>query len=229
MCSSDLKGLALLDEVPGGIRIGIAVSGLPDGVLRIVGATARCGQVGGTTAGLGLFAATDGRFAGVWLTTRADTVDTIASLRIIVEGTQVACRDTIHGQEGIDVCVAYPDACYGRMVLPESLDAVARAGLLVRVTRETGEAPRAIVAATGRWSAGATIILGNAACADGGGRALAHVAIPVGRRLAVTDLRRTLPLREVRSYWILGGKARATDPVCVDTELQSLVRIPEPV
>ena len=223
--TGDVKGLALLDEVPGGIRIGIALAGLPDGFLRVVGATARCGQVGGMTAGLGAFHGTNGSFAGVWVTTRADIVDTIASLRIIVEGTQVACRDTIHGQEGIDVCDEVPDACYGRMILPESLDRMVRAGVLLRITRHDGHAPRAIVAATGDWSVGATIIIGSASCADGGGRPLAHLAIPEGRPLRTIRLRGSLPLTAVRSYWILGGKLRGSDPTCVDTELQSLVTV----
>lgn len=213
----DIDGLVLLDERPAGVRVGIVLEGLPRAGVRLVAATARCGQVGGTTAGLGLLHPFGGRFAGVWVNGTVDSVDAVGSLRLVIGGRRVACANTIHGDEQIDVCEAVPDACYGLMALPERLDQKVLQGILVRITQRDGGPVRFVV---GRASGEVdTVILGDAPCDAGGGDPIARIELPVGvglttGRLALRDAAR------IGSFWfVLGGGT-----LCVDAEVQALVR-----
>lgn len=216
----EVEGLFLLDERPDGIRVAVQLSGLPSTVVRIVAATARCGQVGGSSVRLGIIRPIAGRFAAIWVTTQADAVDPIGSLRLVGRSGLIACANTIHGQEDADVCETVPDACYGEMVLPERMDGKVLRGILARVTQREGEPPRIVIhrvsPETG-W-----VILGDAPCSAGGGEPLATVELPKGVGGTARTLR-GLVLGEVGSFWLVGSGTH-----CVDAELQALVWAPVP-
>jgi len=211
------EGLVLLDEQEDGVRIALALAELPGAAVRLVAATALCGQVGGTSVGLGLVLHARDRFAAVWVTGRTDSVDAIGSLRLVARGEQIACANTIHGDEQIDVCIAVPDACYGLMALPEQLDGKVIRGVVVRVTQREGGLVRMVVGrATPRVG---FVIVGDAPCSAGGGEPLARVRLPDGVGLHT----RTLPIEtpaEIGSFWFAVGTLA---PFCVDAELNALV------
>lgn len=216
----EVEGLFLLDERPDGIRVAVQLSGLPSTVIRIVAATARCGQVGGSSVGLGIIRPIAGRFAAIWVTTQADAVDPIGSLRLVGRNGLIACANTIHGQEDVDVCETTPDACYGEMVLPVRMDGKIVRGILARVTQRDGQPPRIVIhrvsPETG-W-----VILGDAPCSAGGGEPLATVELPQGAG-GTTRTLRGLAIGRIGSYWLVGDGTH-----CVDAELQALVWAPVP-
>lgn len=210
-------GLVLLDEMEGGVRVGIALSDLPRGTVRLVAATARCGEVGGSALSLGLFHHIHGRFAAVWLTGRVDSVAEVGSLQLVARGARIACANTIHGDETPGVCLAGRVPCYGTMIVPEQLDGKVVRGILVRVT-QVGDGPTRIIVARASPRVRA-MLLGDAPCSEGGGEPILRMGFPIG--VGVTVRWPELPeIGRIGSFWLQETNGTTT---CLDAEHQALV------
>ena len=182
------EGIVMLEERSAGVFIGIGMTGVRSRVVSLHGASAPCGDVGFSTVRLGTFHPVDGRFAAGYVSAAADAVDAIRSVRLMAGNALLACRTLVQGdRDGVscDIDPGQPDCPRREYVAPrmgEWFRKLLRLGLIYIVGERLGPGP----ASTGEVIATFLVIrkgaygitLGDASCADGGGKKLAQVSLP---------------------------------------------------
>lgn len=103
------EGIVVLEERPAGVFVGVGLVRVPVRVISILGASAPCGSVGFSTVRLGTVHPVDGRFAAGWISGATDSVDAIASVRIMVGNELIACRTLVRGDRDGVSCDIDPD------------------------------------------------------------------------------------------------------------------------
>jgi len=216
------EGIVLLEERPAGLFVGIGMTDVRVRVVTLLGATAPCGMVGFSTVRLGTFHPVDGRFAAGYVTSAADAVDAIASVRLMAGTTLLACRTLVHGdRDGVscDTDPNQPDCPRLEHVAPEVADfaKLLRLGLIVFLSERPGSAPASagpVVAQllvlrpfVGR------IVFGDAPCADGGGQKLGAIYVPADDTVGVSVMPVTglVTVVDVASVWVRGGPTTCID------------------
>ncbi len=170
------EGIVVLEERPAGLFVGIGMTGVGFRVVTLQGATAPCGTVGFSTVRLGTFHPVGGRFAAGYVSGAADGVDTIASVRLMVGNTVIACRTLAHGDRDGVSCDVDPsqDDCPRIEYIGSRVRYFARLlriGLAVPLIAERPDG-KVVLTILALRKVEYRIVLGDASCAEGGGEQL---------------------------------------------------------
>jgi len=181
------EGIIVLEERPAGVFVGVGLVRVPVRVISILGASAPCGSVGFSTVRLGTVHPVDGRFAAGWISGATDSVDAIASVRIMAGTELIACRTLVRGdRDGVscDIDPDQPDCPRREYVAPIVRDfgQLLKLGLVPLVAERAGPGAASVGEVVARilfLHRGAyRVVFGDASCAEGGGRRLDMIYVP---------------------------------------------------
>ncbi|MFM7064570.1 MAG: hypothetical protein ACKO04_13925 [Actinomycetes bacterium] len=174
----------------------------------------------------------NGRFAAGYVTGNADAVDAIRSVRLMAGKALLACRTLVQGdRDGVscDIDPEQPDCPRREYVVPEAryFAQLVRLGVVL-VGREklgvgTASTGEVVLTVLSMRKLAYRMILGDASCADGGGKKLAQVSLPgVGFGVRQTVVQGLFTVAEIASFTT---GAPAFPATCVDSAtMQVLVR-----